>query len=146
MGKTGRGAERFKPPQSPSVLGSPVEYVIVTTDPYVSEFQRLADWKTESGVPAVVRTLSFIRQEYPFGADDADRIRQFIRDAYSRWSTKWVLLGGDTDVIPFRMIYTTFFSGEHIPCDMYFSCLDGSWNADGDSTYGEGFYSANQTG
>ncbi len=143
---SGRPAEPFKATQIPSVLGSPVAYVIITSDALAAEFQRLADWKTQSGVPAVVRTLSFIRQQYPFGADDADRIRQFIRDAYSRWSTKWVLLGGDTDVIPFRMIYTTFFLGEHIPSDMYFSCLDGNWNADGDSTYGEGYYNVNDVG
>jgi hypothetical protein len=137
MAPAGRGAQPFKPTQVPSVLGSPVEYLIVTTDPYVSEFQRLADWKTESGTPAVVRTLSFIRQEYPYGVDDADRVRQFIRDAYARWGTKWVLLGGDTEVIPTRFAYTTFYNGESIACDMYFSCLDGNWNADGDSLYGE---------
>src|SRR5262245_12414511 len=141
-----RHAEPFKPTQIPSLLGSPVAYVIITSDALAGEFQRLADWKTESGVPAVVRTLSFIRSQYPYGTDDADRIRQFIRDAYSRWGTKWVLLGGDTDVIPERMIYTTFFGGEHIPCDMYFSCLDGNWNADGDSTYGEGFVIASSPG
>jgi hypothetical protein len=134
----GRTAQPFKPTQIPSLLGSPVEYVIITVDPYVSEFQRLADWKTESGVPAVVRTLSFIRQQYPFGVDDADKIRQFIRDAYSRWGTKWVLLGGDTDEIPTRFAYTTFYGGESIACDLYFSCLDGNWNADGDGLYGEG--------
>ena len=133
-----RPAQPFKPTQVPSVLGSPVAYVIITTDPLVAEFQRLADWKTQGGVPAVVRTLSFVRQQYPFGTDDADRIRQFIRDAYGRWGTKWVLLGGDTEVIPHRNIFTLFYGGETIPCDMYFSCLDGNWNADGDSTYGEG--------
>ncbi|HKQ57260.1 MAG TPA: C25 family cysteine peptidase [Candidatus Eisenbacteria bacterium] len=139
-------AQPFMPTQIPSVLGSPVAYVILTNDALAPEFQRLADWKTQSGVPAVVRTLSFVRQQYPFGTDDADRVRQFIRDAYARWGTKWVLLGGDTDVIPHRTIYTTFFSGENIPCDMYFSCLDGNWNADGDSTYGEGYFSPQKTG
>ncbi len=143
-----RPAQPFKPTQVPSVLGSPVAYVIITSDPLVAEFQRLADWKTQSGVPAVVRTLSFVRQEYPFGTDDADRVRQFIRDAYGRWGTKWVLLGGDTDVIPHRNIFSTFFyaDGENIPCDMYFSCLDGNWNADGDSTYGEGYVNGNAPG
>ena len=141
-----RRAEPFKPTQLPSVLGSPVAYVIITGDALASEFQRLADWKTQAGVPAVVRTVSFIRQQYPRGADDADRIRQFIRDAYSRWGTKWVLLGGDTDVVPERLAFSTFFGGEYIPCDMYFSCLDGTWNADGDSTYGEGYYSATVRG
>jgi hypothetical protein len=103
------GATPFKPTQLPSVLGSPVAYVIVTNDALAAEFQRLADWKTESGVPAVVRTLTTIRQEYA-GTDDADRVRRFLRDAYTRWGTKWALLGGDTDVIPTRVAWTTFYT------------------------------------
>ena len=132
----------FKPTQLPSVLGSPVAYVIVTTDALAPQFQRLADWKTQSGVPAVVRTLTTIHQEYP-GTDDADRVRRFLRDAYARWGTKWALIGGDTHVIPARVGWTTFYTlpGEplnDIPTDLYYSCLDGNWNADGDSLYGEG--------
>jgi len=132
------GAGAFAATQIPSVLGSPVAYVIITGDSLVSEFQRLADWKTQTGVPATVRTVSWIRQQYPFGTDDADRIRQFIRDAYTRWGTQWVLLGGDTKVIPTRYAYTTFYGGENIASDMYYQCLSGNWNADGDSIYGEG--------
>ncbi|TMQ69685.1 MAG: hypothetical protein E6K80_10910, partial [Candidatus Eisenbacteria bacterium] len=135
-------AQPFKPTQLPSVLGSPVAYVIVTTDALMPQFQRLADWKTQCGIPAVVRSLTTIHQEYP-GTDDADRIRRFLRDAYSRWGTKWVLLGGDTQVIPARTAWTTFYGTfDHplndIPSDLYYSCLDGTWNADGDSLYGEG--------
>jgi hypothetical protein len=133
-------AEPFKPQQLPSVLGSPVEYLIITNDAMAPTFQSLADWKTQSGVPAAVRTLSFIRQQYPFGADDAERIRLFIRDAYARWGTKWVLLGGDTDVIPERLAFNvSFYQVEHIAADIYYSCLDGNWNKDGNSEYGEGF-------
>jgi hypothetical protein len=126
-------AQPFKATQVPSLLGSPVAYVIITNETMRSQFERLAQWKTESGVPAVVRTMEFIRQQYPAGADDAERVRAFIRDAYSRWGTKWVLLGGDTDVIPVRYGYTTFFSGNYIANDLYYACLDGNWNADGDS-------------
>src|SRR5260221_271601 len=133
-------AEPFRPLQIPSVLGSPVEYLIITNDAMAPQFQQLADWKTQSGVPAVVRTVSFIRQQYPFGADDAERIRLFIRDAYARWGTKWVLLGGDTDVIPERLAFnSSFYQIEHIAADIYYSCLDGNWDADGNSEYGEGF-------
>jgi len=124
------------------VLGSPVEYVIVTTDELAPIFQQLADWKTQSGEPAVVRTMSFIRQQYAFGSDDAERIRKFIRDCYQRWGTQYVLLGGDTDLIPTRLARTIFYNGEFIASDLYYSCLDGNWNADGDSLYGEGFYSS----
>ncbi len=135
-----RTAEPFKATQLPSVQGSPVEYVIVTSDEMAPAFQRLADWKTATGVPAVVRTMSFIQQQYPRGADDAERVRAFLRDAYTRWGTKWVLLGGDTEVIPTRLGYTTYYvpGGEYIATDLYYSCLDGTWNADGDSLYGEG--------
>ena len=133
-------AEPFVPLQVPSVLGSPVEYVIVTSDALAPTFQQLADWKTQCGVPAVVRTLTFIRAQYPGGADDAERIRLFIRDAYARWGTKWVLLGGDTDIIPERLaLNTSFYQVEHIAADIYYSCLDGNWDADGNSEYGEGF-------
>src|SRR5262245_3761041 len=139
-----RAPQPFKPTQLPSVLGSPVAYVIVTSDALVPQFQRLADWKTQAGIPAVVRSMTTIRQEYP-GTDDADRVRRFIRDAYSSWGTKWVLLGGDTPIIPTRTAWTKFYTSgigadtlNDIPTDLYFSCLDGNWNADGDSLDGEG--------
>ncbi|MFN8588931.1 MAG: C25 family cysteine peptidase [Candidatus Eisenbacteria bacterium] len=144
-GATGQ-AQPFRPQQVPSLLGSPVQYVIVTNDALAATFQQLADWKTQSGVPAVVRTVSFIRTQYPSAADDAERIRMFIRDAYTRWGTKWVLLGGDTDIIPVRQAYTTFYGSEYIATDMYYSCLDGNWNADGDSLYGEGYTDASDQG
>ena len=73
------------------------------------------------GQDAVVRTVSFIRQQYPYGADDPERIRLFIRDAYARWGTKWVLLGGDTDVITVRLAFNvSFYQVEHIAADIYY--------------------------
>ncbi len=51
-------------------------------------------------------------------------------------------LAGDTDVIPHRGFYVSVdSSGEgtdaDIPADMYYACLDGNWNTDGDSYWGE---------
>ena len=43
----------------------------------------------------VSRLSAVVSEEYPSAADDAERIRLFIRDCYTRWGTKWVLLGGD---------------------------------------------------
>lgn len=141
-----RDSGPFAPTQVPSLLGSPVQYVIITDETMAPEYQRLADWKTQTGIPAVVRTMSFIREEYPFGSDDAERVRMFIRDAYARWGTEWVLIGGDTEVVPTRNIWTTFYGGESIAGDMYFSCLDGTWNADSDSLFGEGYFSVSNPG
>ncbi|HEY6195601.1 MAG TPA: C25 family cysteine peptidase [Candidatus Eisenbacteria bacterium] len=130
-------ATPFRPTQVPSLLGSPVAYLIITSDALVPAFQPLADWKTASGVPAAVRTLSFIREQYPAAVDDPERVRLFIRDAYSRWGTRWVLLGGDTELIPPRIAHVSFLDDEFVPTDLYYSCLDGNWNADGDSLFAE---------
>jgi hypothetical protein len=76
------------------------------------------------------------------GADLGESIRNYIREAYAKWGVEWVLLGGDSDVIPARHGFVTFYTGEFIPTDMYYACLDGTWNADGDSLWGEGYRSA----
>src|SRR5207249_4939953 len=125
---------------------SPVAYVIVTSDAMAPVFQQLADWKTQCGLPAVVRSVSFIRQQYPFGVDDAERIRMFLRDAYTRWGTRWALLGGDVSLIPVRIAHITSYGGENIPSDDYYACLDGNWNADGDSSWGEGYINSSYPG
>ena len=140
------GDRGFMPAYLPGLEGSAVNYLIITSGALEAEFQRLADWKTLKGVPAVVRTIGWIEQNYWSGADQAESVRNFIREAYEKWGVEYVLLGGDTDVISERYAYTTFYTGEFIPTDMYFSCLDGTWNADGDSLWGEAFHSVTDTG
>jgi hypothetical protein len=138
VGNGPAGPGPYQPTFRPTGDGSAVEYVIVTSAALAGEFQRLADWKTQKGVQGAVRTVEWIDQTYPNGVDRAERIRFFIRDAYQNWGTLFVLLGGDTDVIPPRYGVSTFYGGENIPTDIYYGCLDGNWNADGDDVFGEG--------
>ena len=119
-----------------------VEYLIITDTSFVSAFQPLADWKTRKGVRADIVTLQWINSYYT-GDDEQDRIRNCIIDFYQNHGTIWVLLGGDTNILPHRETYA-FTSGagiypweDDIPCDLYYSDLDGNWNADGDDVYGE---------
>ncbi|RKZ06010.1 hypothetical protein DRQ05_05465, partial [bacterium] len=74
----------------------------------------------------------------PVFNDTQAQIRNFIRWAYENWGTEYVLLGGDADngnpIVPVRKLYT---NGWEIPSDMYYSCLDGSFNYDGDDKWGE---------
>ncbi len=125
-----------------------VEYVIITA-PFLKEsFEILADWKTKKGIPARVVTLDSIYANYT-GVDNAEKIRNFIKDANSSWGTNWILLGGQCDyesgqeIVPRRDVWYKGGGGElypdedTIPSDLYFSDLDGNWNADGDETYGE---------
>jgi hypothetical protein len=131
----------FHPSSVPSLEGSPVDYLIITSSAMESAYQRLADWKTKKGVPTVVRTIEWIKANEKNGADLPETVRFFIRDAYEKWGVKWVLLGGDTDVIPARYAVSRFY-GEItlLPTDIYYACLDGSWNDNHDQYWGEGFY------
>jgi hypothetical protein len=136
----------FAPTFRPSVNGSPVEMVIITNTAQSAQYQRLADWKTRAGIPTVVRTIDWIQANYPNGVDTEETVRNFVRDAAQKWGTIWVLLGADTDILPIRYGRTLFFGGEEIPTDLYFQCVDGTWNADGDAEFGEGFSSGSQPG
>ncbi len=116
-------------------------YVIITSDNLVASFQLLADWKLKKGLSAKIIKTSYIYANYA-GKDNQEKIRNFIIDAYQNWGTIWVLLGGDTDIIPTRKAFAFDceygdYSENYIPCDLYYSDLDGDWNADGDDIYGE---------
>ncbi|MCP4600155.1 MAG: hypothetical protein GY847_06405, partial [Proteobacteria bacterium] len=78
------------------------------------------------------------------GTDNAEKMRNFIIDAYNDWETEYVLLGGDTNYIPSRSLYVSAYDGidritRYIPSDYYFQCLDGDFNYDGDEKWGEPF-------
>jgi hypothetical protein len=115
-----------------------VEYLIVTVSPLVGRFQELADWKTLKGVPAEVVSAESIYANYS-GRDNAERIRNCIIDYYTNKGLVWVLLGGDVNVVPYRGCYGRVGSeiDNTMPCDLYFSDLDGDFNADGDNIWGE---------
>lgn len=81
-----------------------VKYVIITNEERKDAFPPLADWKTRRGDPARIVTVSSIEANYSRN-DTQEKIRNFIKDASMNWSTEWILLGGDTDVIPCRGAY-----------------------------------------
>ncbi len=135
----GTGAGAFAPRYGPSLEGSLVEYVIITDENLAPCFQDIADWKTKKGVPAVVKTVSWINANYTGGSDTAERIRLFIQDAFASWGTTYVLLGGDTNIVPIRFIRSSYYGGWDISTDLYYSDLDGNWNGDGDNYFGEGY-------
>ncbi len=136
----------FNPTRTPSLSGSAVQYLIITNENMESEFQRLADFKTSIGMNTLVTTREFIESNFRNGADIQETMRMFIQDAYQKWGVEYVMLGGDTDILPARYVDNTFYpaSGStEIPVDLYFACLDGNWNANGNSHYGE---SSSETG
>lgn len=132
--------EGYRPSDAPSLDGSDVRFLIVTNEEMRPAFETLADYRTAQGVPAVVRTLDWILANTLPGADPQATLRAFLADAYARWGVRFVLLGGDVDVIPTRMIFNSYYpfqKGSEIPVDLYYGGLDGDWNADRDEILGE---------
>ncbi|MCX6842510.1 MAG: C25 family cysteine peptidase [candidate division WOR-3 bacterium] len=117
------------------------EYVIVTGEGYDSVFQRLADWKTQKGVPAVVRTVEWMYANYP-GRDQAEQVRNYLKTLPDS-GVKYALLAGDVNVVPFRKAFAmncewgAMQREDSLPCDLYFADLDGSWDANGNGVFGE---------
>jgi hypothetical protein len=118
-----------------------ISYLIISNPPLDTVFQRLADWKTQKGIPAQVRTVDWIIGHYT-GEDNAACIRNYIKTLPDS-NIQYVLLGGDTYMIPCRYAYAMTCSAgfwpreDSLPCDLYYADLQGDWNFDGDGLYGE---------
>ena len=86
------------------------EHVIITTESFVPSFAPLGQYvEDELGLGDTTVTVEYIYSQYP-GRDGAEKVRNFIRDAYSNWGTTHVLLGGDVDRVPCRMAFITITS------------------------------------
>ena len=116
------------------------EYLVVTSPELRSAFSPLVTWKTKKGIEASVMSIDSILSSHS-GRDDAERLRNFLIEAYQN-GTSWVLLGGDEDVVPIRYAYanntsTTPSVTDQQICDLYFSDVDGEWDLDDDGIWGE---------
>lgn len=117
------------------------EYLMLVDAEKISLWQPLANYYESRGITVLIQPINQILTTME-GQDDQEKIRNFIIAAYEENPLRYVLLGGDTDLIPHRGLYVSMgYEGEtdeDIPADMYYSCLDGNWNYDNDQYWGEG--------
>jgi hypothetical protein len=114
-------------PQPMGVDPGDYDYVIITQDSWVSAFQPLQEWKTKKGVPTNIVTTTWIYNSGGYSGSDVDKIKAFVQDVYTNWGTVYVLLGGDTNVVPCN--YKTFPSVDFdpVPNDAYYADFDADW-------------------
>ena len=138
--------ERVDNPQAllayPGQLDDPeddeAEFLIITSDALEPSFQELSDYKNACGISTKIVLLDWVLANYP-GADAPDQIRNCIIDYYYSHNTSYALLGGDNEIIPKRSLYAQAW-GEIDPdvaADLYFGCLDGNYDGNGNGIYGE---------
>ncbi|NOQ54645.1 MAG: hypothetical protein GQ558_08585 [Thermoplasmata archaeon] len=119
-----------------------VEYAILTSFSFVSQFERLAQWKTEKGMYAKVYATDWVTNNYP-GPDSRAQYHNFLRDLYNHTggNLKYLLIGGDNEIVRSREIWTGDkgweFSGPYAFSDHYYAGLDHDWDANGNGKYGE---------
>ncbi len=117
------------------------DYVIVTTADLAPAFDPLLHEKAARGLSTRLVTTDWIAANYTGteNGDLPDKIRQFLRESYEQHGTRYVLLGGDHEIIPARKVYAAVGStvDAGLATDMYYASLDGPWNGDGDGWWGE---------
>lgn len=122
-----------------------IKYLIITSNELVDNYQPLADWKTQKGIKTQIVTIESIQNNPQFlGTSLEERIKCCIQDYYENYGTQWVLLGGNTDIIPSRICYQdvpyeTHTSGYNVQTDLYYACFDNNfqWDQNSNGIYGE---------
>jgi hypothetical protein len=138
QGQTQENQEQWHNPQYQMLLITPNDTEFITV---AEEF---AEWKTFRGIPALV-VSNFSAYE---GIDTQERIRTAIQTYYALYPVQWVLLLGDTQLIPIRYVlnedtplvsdtYESLGDGKLKPTDYYYAELTANWNIDGDAYWGE---------
>jgi len=118
------------------------EYVIITNSYLKSSFERIANWKHIKGYNVgIIDIADILNNNHLLGDtisniyDNAGKLRQYLIYSLKSVGTKYVLFGGNSDIVPIR--YGTGYNNAQVPSDWYYSNLSSNWNVDGDNLYGE---------
>lgn len=117
------------------------QLLIVTTTTLKAGFAPLQHYYDSLGISTRIATTDSIGTVMT-GSGIRTKIRNFIIQQYQANSIEYVILGGDVSQIGARGFYCYVVSGAGyedtgIPADLYYSALDGTFDEDGDGTYGE---------
>lgn len=117
-------------------------YLLLTGDEFPASFQPLLEWRNLQGKRVYHETITSIAGLYQ-GRDLQEKIRNCIIHYYQNEAISHVTLGGDINSLPDRKLYAfdcAFGANtdeNDIPGDIYYSCLDGDWDANSNNIFGE---------
>jgi hypothetical protein len=118
------------------------KYLLITPEIFLDFYADLLEFRRIQGLDVFVETVETIQISYP-GNDLSEKIRNYIIAMYENFSISFVTLGADTDAIPSRTVFAfdcefgLYGDENDIRADMYYSCLNGNWDANGNEIYGE---------
>ncbi len=112
------------------------DLLILTTDALKEGFVPLKEAHETQGLKTEIKTLTDVSSL--LGQMTPETIRDFIRNDYIINGINYVLIGGDSDVIPAKMLWVQ--AGQDsttMPSDLYYGCLDGTFNYNNNDKWGE---------
>ena len=114
------------------------DLLVITPEVWVSHFDEYVEFYEARGLRTHVTALEYILANFD-GRDDAESVRNYIVQEYENEGISMVLLGGDSNVVPWRALFCHAQEGydDNLPADMYFAGLDGTWNDDDNDLWGE---------
>ncbi|MDD4101997.1 MAG: C25 family cysteine peptidase [Kiritimatiellae bacterium] len=133
------------PPLDPE---TPYSYIVISTSnlihntPAPWNLQALCEHRSRSGLVPLIVPVEDIYACYD-GNNNPAKIRAFLQEAHALWGTRFLLIAGTFDLIPAQKLYVSFVDffmtrTVEIPSDaIYFGCMDGSYDNNGNGRYGE---------
>ena len=116
------------------------DYLIISPVIFKNEFQPVISMYAGKGMIAKVVTTDSISSVMT-GYDLPEKIRNFIINQRINNQVQYVLLAGNPPLVPFRRLHCSVNSDmvyvDSIPSDLYYSGLDGNFDANGNHKYGE---------
>ena len=129
------------------------EYVVITKREFIPAFEQLLTWKRQKGLDAGavaiedILKISYNASGFDEIKDKAGKVRAYLKASYDKGG-KYVLIGGNSDIVPARIRYDEYytidkktneeiFHQRYVPTDYYYSDLEGTWNkGNANSRYG----------
>jgi len=120
---------------------SSYDYLVVTPSVFQNEFRPFITMYEGMGIAVRVMTTENISSTVT-GVDLQEKIRNYIHGEYQANGIRYVLLAGNNTYVPSRAFYCHVNSGGGyddwtIPADLYYSGMDGNYDANGNHVYGE---------
>ncbi len=126
-----------------------IDYLIITNDTLAPAFAPLVRWKKQKGIRTEVKTVENIYSEYTDSTwRNQVKIKHCIEDYKNQKHTRFVLLGGDMEIVPIQKCYSECYSSTHgtctemIPADVFYASFDYDfeWNKNKNGIIGEGMH------
>jgi len=117
------------------------DLIIIAPQGFSSAYAPLITYKQSLGMKVL-----FVSTEQIFsnqaGVDNAQKIKNYIKYAYTSYGIQYVVLGADSEYVPTRKVpsYIGDYGGpddQNINTDIYYACLDDGWDPNGNRIYAE---------